>query len=707
MPNDLVHFFAPRTVALIGASPNPSKLGHGVLHNLSRYRGKVYPINPRHSEIAGLPCYPDVAAVPDSLDLAVIVLPTPRIPAVLQACGRQGVKAATIVSNGFKEAGTAGAAIEAKCLSIARRYGMRLIGPNCVGTIDLTTGLNTTFIEGMPEPGPIGFVSQSGGICGAAIDYFSALGVGFSKFVSLGNEADVTETEIIEFLANDVKTKVIAVYVEGINDGAHFMEVARRVSRQKPIVLLKAGRTKAGEVAVSSHTGAMAGSTAAFTAAFQQSGVIEVRSVGNLFDISMALAMQPVPAGDRVFALSNSGGPAALVADHLSELGVPLPALSAHIEAALRAELDPDAQMTNPLDMLGGAGPDAYEFALPLLLSDPAIDAVLVILVPHLLLDPTETARRICRAAKNAVKPIVTCFVGGPNVAEARRIFHQHSIPMYPLPETACQTVHAMCSYARWRQRPQQAEWQPVQPVDRSRVQRLLAGGRHTLGEADTRPVLSAYNIPVVPGGVVHTETEAVQLADTLGYPVVLKLDSPQLLHKTEAGAVRLNLGDALAVGLGVRNLLRVPSPDRASGILVEKMMRDGHEVIIGMRRDPQFGPLLMFGLGGIYVELLTDVAFRVAPLSHAEALAMIHETRAGRLLAGLRGQPAADINQVAECILSLNRLALDFPQIEAVEINPLFVSADVVVALDGRIILSPPKSRREEPATERVLANV
>lgn len=692
MTNDLTPFFAPRGVALIGASPNPDKLSYGVLRNLTQYgyRGGVYPVNPRHAEIGGLACYPNVAAVPDPVDLAVIVLPTPRIPATLQACGERGLKAATIISNGFKEAGSAGAAIEAECLAIARRYGLRVIGPNCVGTIDLITGLNTTFIEGMPQPGPIGFVSQSGGVCGAAIDYFYGQGVGFSKFVSLGNQADVSETDVIDFLADDPATRVIAVYVEGINNGRRFMEVARRVTRRKPVVLLKAGRTRAGEFAVSSHTGAMAGSLDAYRAALRQCGVIQASSMGELFDVALALAFQPPPAGERVFVLSNSGGPAALTADHLSELGVALPALSPQVEASLREGLDPAVQFGNPIDMLGGAGPDEYEFALPVLLSDPAFDTLLVILVPHLLLNPTETARRIGRVARHARKPLLTCFVGGDSVTEARQILHRQHIPMYALPESACRAAAALGRYGGWRNSPRPGNGRYAPAVDAEAVERLLAeaGSMGSLGEAATRPVLRAYGIPVVPGDVARTEAEAVALAGRLGYPAALKIVSPGVLHKTEADGIRLNLADGPAVAAAFRDLWQ--SVPGASGVLVESMAPAGPDVIVGMRRDPQFGPLLMVGLGGIYVELLTDVAFRVAPVEFAEALAMLNETKAGRLLAGWRGQSAADTGAVAAALVQLGRLALDFPQIQEIEINPLRVLPQGALALDGRIVLSP-----------------
>jgi acetyl coenzyme A synthetase (ADP forming)-like protein len=696
MAHSLVPFFAPRGVAVIGASPNPGKISHGVWHNLTQsgYQGDVYPVNPRYPELAGFPCYPDITDVPDPLDLVVIVLPAPLTPPIVKACGRRGIKAAVIISGGFKEIGPAGAALEAECLALARRHGMRLIGPNCVGIMDLTSALNTTFLTGAPPPGRVGFVSQSGGVCSGGIAYLTGKNIGMSRFVSLGNEADVTETDVIEYLADDPHTGVIAVYVEGIKDGPRLMKVARRVTPHKPIVMLKAGRTAAGGRAVSSHTGALAGSAEACRAAFRQCGIIEAGSMSELFDLSLAMACQPLPAGKRVFVLTNSGGPAALAADTLSAQGLTLPHVSQPTKTALRARLCADIQLANPIDMLGGAGPAEFEFALPHILADSQIDAVLVIVVPHLLLDATETACKIGRVAEFSAKPVLTCFVGDRNVDEARRILHQHNLPMYCFPEIAAQTLSAMSRHANWRQKTNGDAPPPTLTVDRAAVRHVLAQSNATraLGEADTRPILTAYRIPVIPGQVAHSSAEAVDIAAALGGPVALKIVSLDILHKSDAGGIRLNLTGAAAVTAAYRDLMTVAAVTqpraRINGALVEAMAPPGHEVIVGMRRDPQFGPLLMFGLGGIYVELLTDVSFRVAPINRAEALAMIRETKAGKLLSGLRGQPPADINAAANCLLSLSQLALDFPEIVEVEVNPLRVLEHGAVALDGRIIL-------------------
>ncbi len=695
---DLVPFFDPRGVALIGASANPQKLGHAILQNLTRsgYGGQVYPVNPRYQELAGLPCYSDIAAVPDPVDLAVTILPAPATPAVLEACGRRGLKAVTIISGGFKEVGPDGAALEEECVAIARRYGMRLIGPNGIGTINLKTGLNTTFLRGLPEAGPIAFLSQSGAVCGGVVDHVSRKHFGFSHFVSLGNEADVTETDILAYLGQDPDCRVITAYVEAIADGRRFMEVARQVAPQKPIVLLKAGRTEAGDRAVSSHTGALAGSHAAYTTAFHQSGVIEAFSISELFEIGLGLAYQPLIWGNCVAIVTNAGGPAALAADSLSNQGMCLAGLGAETQAALADRLDPSAQVGNPIDMLGGAEAADYEFGLQQALADPGVDVVLAIHVPQVLVNPADVAAAICRAAQNGSKPIFTCFMGEASVDEARRILHHQRVPMYVFPEAIGRVLGAMDWYRKWCSYSQEAP-PPELEVNIEQARQILerATSPHSLGESSTRPLLQAYGIPIVAGQTARTPEEAAGLANQIGYPVALKVVSPDILHKSEVGGILLNLSDEPAVLAAYQQLMRnaalANSKARLEGVMVEAMAPKGHEVIVGVRRDPQFGPLVMFGLGGIYVEFLADVTFRVAPVSPAEALAMVQETKAGRLLSGLRGQEAGDIEAVVDCILRLSRLALDFPQIEALEVNPLRVlpRGQGVLALDGRVILS------------------
>uniref|UniRef100_A0A7C4KZ46 CoA-binding protein n=1 Tax=Bellilinea caldifistulae TaxID=360411 RepID=A0A7C4KZ46_9CHLR len=696
MPHGLRPFFAPQGVAIIGASAAPNKLSYGILRNMTLYgyAEQVAPVNPKADEILGLKCYPDIASVPDPLELAVIVLPAPTIPATLEACGQRGIRSVIIISGGFKEVGEEGAALEKQILEIAARYQMRLIGPNCVGTLDLYSGLNTTFIQGVPEKGSIGFISQSGAVGGGVVDYIRNKWIGFSNFASLGNEADLTETDLIEYLSQDEHTRVIAVYVEMIRDGQRFMQVARRVTPHKPIVLLKAGRTSAGARAVSSHTGSLAGSHAAYRAAFQQSGVIEAETVSDLFDISMALAHQPLPKVNRVAIITNAGGPAALLSDSLAEHGLQIADLQEETRTALRGRLNPAAQVANPIDMLGGAEPPEYEFALQQALADPNVDAAVVILVPQALVNPVEVAEKIIQVSASRQKPVLTCFMGEWSVEKARQRLHTSGIPMYVFPEIPGRVLGAMLQYARRQSKPV-FEAVELGGIDRSTAEQILAqaAGHLSLGEAQTRPVFAAYGIPLVAGEAVHSPEQAADAAVRLGFPVALKIISPDILHKSDVGGIHLHLNDAQAVADAYRQMMRgiagrLPQA-RLEGALVERMADKGQEVIIGMRRDPNFGPLIMFGLGGIYVELFGDVSFRVAPLTRREALDMIHQTHAGKLLSGFRGEEPGDLQAVVDVILRLSQLALDFPQIAEMEINPLRVFRRGALALDGRIILA------------------
>uniref|UniRef100_UPI002ADE7390 acetate--CoA ligase family protein n=1 Tax=Bellilinea sp. TaxID=2838785 RepID=UPI002ADE7390 len=512
MPHGLRPFFAPQGVAIIGASAAPNKLSYGILRNMTLYgyAGQVAPVNPKADQILGLKCYPEIAAVPDPVELAVIVLPAPVIPATLEACGQRGIRSVIIISGGFKEVGEEGAALEKQILEIAARYQMRLIGPNCVGTLDLYSGLNTTFIQGVPEKGSIGFISQSGAVGGGVVDYIRNKWIGFSNFASLGNEADLTETDLIEYLSQDEHTRVIAVYVEMIRDGQRFMQVARRVTPHKPIVLLKAGRTSAGARAVSSHTGSLAGSHAAYRAVFQQSGVIEAETVSDLFDISMALAHQPLPKGNRVAIITNAGGPAALLSDSLAEHGLQIADLQEETRTVLRGRLNPAAQVANPIDMLGGAEPPEYEFALQLALADPNVDAAVVILVPQALVNPVEVAEKIIQVSASRQKPVLTCFMGEWSIEKARQRLHTSGIPMYVFPEIPGRVLGAMLQYTRRQSQPA-FEAVELEGIDRSTAERILAqaAGQPGLGEAQTRPVFGAYGIPLVAGEAAHSPEQA------------------------------------------------------------------------------------------------------------------------------------------------------------------------------------------------------
>jgi acetate---CoA ligase (ADP-forming) len=696
MTQPLSPFFAPKGVAIIGASSNPGKLSYGIFRNLTMYgyKGRVYPVNPKAKEILGLPCYRDVDSVPDPVDLGVIVLPAESVPETLEACGKRGIRSVTIISGGFKEVGVSGQKLEEECLRIALRFGMRLVGPNCVGTMDLHSGLNTTFIAGVPDKGSIGFLSQSGAVCGGIVDYVRGKQVGFSNFVSLGNEADVTETDMIEYLAEDPNTRVITAYVEMIRDGRRFLEVASRVSKIKPIVILKAGRTNAGAKAVSSHTGSIAGAYTAYQAAFKQAGVIEVENVVELFDIANALACQPLPKGNRTVIVTNSGGPAALASDSLAANGLQLAQLSEETQQFLRGRLNPSAQVGNPVDMLGGAEPADYQMALERVSQDPEVDLILPILVPQALINPVEVAKVVVDSVRNGQKTVLTCFMGDQMVVEARKLLHGNGFPMFVFPESIGRTFGLMGWYREWLDKNRgKVEGIITQSGYQGKLRKNIKPGM-VLGELDTRPLLEAYGIKVVPGELARTPEEAVKIAHRLAGPVVLKIVSAEILHKSDAGGIRIGVEGDQEVKSSYQDLLREVTHNRPDatldGILVESLAPKGQEVIVGMKRDANFGPVLMFGLGGIYVELFADVAFRIAPIDRGVALEMIQETKAYKLLGGYRGGVSSDIEALLDCIQHLGELAMDNPQIAEVEINPLRVlpAGQGVIALDGRVIM-------------------
>lgn len=692
-------FFRPSSVAVIGASRDPEKLGYAVLANLLHggFSGALYPVNPKADEILGLKAYPTVLDIPGPVDLAVIVIPYSVVPAALEQCGQKGVPAAVIISAGFREAGREGLERELELVQIARRYGIRLIGPNCLGVIDTGTPLNATFAAGMPPAGPIAFMSQSGALGTAVLDMALAGRIGFSRFVSLGNKADVHEVDLLEAWEDDPGSRVILAYIEGLPDGQKFMEVARRVTRKKPVVAVKSGVTRSGARAVSSHTGSLAGSEAAYHAAFRQAGVIRAESMEHLFDLALAFAYQPLPQGDRIAIVTNAGGPGILATDALEHAGLQLARLRPETVQALMADLPSAASAANPVDVLGDALADRYEHALRLVLADPGVDGVIVIVTPQAMTQIEETAHRVGRVARETDKPVLGCFMGESRIAAGIAVLQQYGIPNYPFPERAAAALAAMVRYRQERERPSY----PPTPfdADTAAVRKVLdearAQGRVSIGDAEARAILEAYGFPLPPSHLAATPEEAIAAAEEMGYPVVLKVASPDILHKTDVGGVRLNLRSPAdvrdAFDLIVYRASRYVPGARIWGCLVQKMVPPGREVLIGMSRDPQFGPLVAFGLGGIYVEALKDVVFRVAPFGPGEAAEMIREIRSYPLLEGVRGEPPADHAALVDALCRVSQLVTDFPEIAELDINPLVVYEEGrgAVALDMRLVLS------------------
>jgi acetyltransferase len=697
--NELDTFFTPDSVAVIGASRDEDKLGYAVLHNIQKagFPGQLYPVNPKADEILGLKAYPSVLEIPDPVDLAVIVIPQKYVVGALEECGKKGIPSVVVISAGFREAGREGLEAELKLVEIAEEYGIRLIGPNCLGVINTSSPLNATFATDIPPAGPMAFMSQSGALGTAVLDMAMAGHIGFSKFVSLGNKADVSEIDLLEAWGQDPDSRVILIYVEGVPNGQKFIEVAKRVTRDKPVVAIKSGVTASGSRAVSSHTGSLAGSEAAYKAAFNQAGIIRATSMEALFDYARAFAYQPLLEGDNIAIVTNAGGPGILATDALEHHGLEIPRLSPDTTDALTAYLPGAASAVNPVDVLGDALADRYEEAIRLVLDDPKVHGVIVILTPQAMTEIEKTAHAIGRMAKESDKPILACFMGEARIEAGIDVLWEHGVPNYPFPERAAAALGAMREYRRERERrifgivPTIVDKSPVEAL----FERVREEGRVSIGDAEAWEVLRAYGFTVPQSELAKTPKEAVEIADKLGYPVVMKIASPDILHKTDVGGVKVNLrspGDVRdAFDLMIYRAGRYVPGARVWGCQVQEMVSGGREVLVGMSRDPQFGPLVAFGLGGIYVEALKDVAFRVAPFSPREADEMIREIRAYPLLEGVRGEPPADHAAMADALLRISQLVTDFPEIVELDINPLMVfeEGDGAMAIDMRLVLA------------------
>jgi acetate---CoA ligase (ADP-forming) len=699
---NLKPFFEPNSVAVIGASSNTNKLGYAVLKNLHEggysKRGKIYPINPGAEEILGYPAFPSVQEVPDPIDLAVIVIPYPHVPDALRTCGEKGIPAAIIISAGFREAGEEGLERELELIKIARQYDIRLIGPNCLGIIDTFTPLNASFAAGTPPSGPMAFMSQSGALGTAVLDIALSGQLGLSKFVSLGNKADVNEIDLLKAWEDDENTAAILIYNEGIPNGAEFIEVARQVARKKPVVAIKSGVTQAGSRAVSSHTGSLAGSEQAYQAAFQQAGVIRADSMQDLFDMALALAYQPPLTGDRIAIVTNAGGPGILATDALERAQLSLARFELETQHALEQYLPDAASAANPVDVLGDARADRYRFALETVAADPNVDGIMVVLTPQAMTEIEATAEAVVELSKNVDKPILACFMGEASLKKAINKLVSNGVPNYPFPERAALAFHAMSDYREIKTRPQlefihyEADTQSVRQL----FDRVKGEDRVSIGDFESREVLTAYGMKIPASEMAANPEEAIEIATRIGFPVVLKIASPDILHKTDVGGVKVGLRNSEEVRdafeLMVYRAERYIPDATIWGCLVQQMVpQGGLEVLVGMNRDPQFGPLVTFGLGGIYVETLKDVTFRVAPFSKQEAEQMLQEIRAHALLDGVRGQPAYDKEAIVDVLLRIGQMVQDFPEIAELDINPLMVYPQNrgAIAIDMRLVLS------------------
>lgn len=694
-------FFTPNSIAVIGASTDSTKLGYAVLDNLVNggylSNGRhVYPINPKAETILGLKAYPSVQDVPGSIDLAVIVIPYPFVPAVLSDCGEKGIPAAIVISAGFREAGAEGAARERELIQIGKDYQIRLIGPNCLGVIDTITPMNASFSADNPPGGPMGFMSQSGALGTAILDWAMAGRLGLSKFVSLGNKADVSETDLLEAWKEDPTSKVILCYIEGLPDGQEFIRVAREVTKRKPIVAIKSGVTQSGARAVTSHTGSLAGSEQAYEAAFQQAGVLRAQSLQDMFDYALAFGYLPQLRSDRIAIVTNAGGPGILATDALERAGLTLARFQPECLRKLEQFLPDAASAANPVDVLGDARADRYRFALEHVKNDPNVDAIMVILTPQAMTEILETAQVVIDLAEDYTIPILPCFMGESRINEAAQLFQANQLPNFPFPERAANVLKAMSDYRQNREAllPVYETFEVDKDSVRDILDKALNEGRVSIGDSEARGILQAYDLQIPPSEMAEDVEEAVEIANELGYPVVLKIASPDILHKTDVGGVRVGLNTADdvrdAYDLIVYRAQRYLPEARIWGCLVQKMLPPGLEVLIGMNRDPQFGPLVTFGLGGIFVESLKDVSFRLAPFSKEEAQEMITEIRAYSLLEGVRGHKPVDQETLIDALLRIGQLVVDFPEIAELDINPYIVYEEGGggVAVDMRLIL-------------------
>ena len=697
----LEEFFHPKSVAVVGASTSPGKLGHAVLENLVEGGyvnvGTVYPINPKADEILGQKAYPSVLDVPEDIDLAVVVIPYKYVPAVLEECGKKNIPAVVIISAGFREAGMEGLERELELVEIAKKYDIRLIGPNCLGIIDTFTPVNASFSAGTPPKGPMAFMSQSGALGTAILDWAQAGRLGLSKFVSLGNKADVSEIELMEAWANDKDTNVILMYSEGLPNGQKFIEVAREVSKVKPIVAIKSGVTKSGSRAVSSHTGSLAGSEQAYQAAFQQAGVLRATDMASMFDMALALGYQPLLKDDRIAIITNAGGPGILATDALERSGMSLARLEVETIQELEKFLPDAASAANPVDVLGDAKSDRYQFALDTVANDPNVDGIMVVLTPQAMTEIAETAKAVGELSNKIDKPVLACFMGEAKVEEGIRVLKEFDVPNYSFPERASLAFRAMSQYRGVTERTD-----PVYEkydVDLQSAKRVIDGakddGRYAIGDSEAWDILKAYGLKIPTSNLAKTADEAVELAAEIGYPVVMKIASPDILHKTDVGGVKVGLESADQVrdafDLMIYRTERYLPEAEIWGCQVQEMAPPGGlEVLIGMNRDPQFGPLVTFGLGGIYVEALKDVTFRVAPFTKLDAEAMLSEIRSKALLEGVRGKPAVDKKAIVDVLLRMGQLVQDFPEIAEFDINPLIVypNDQGAIAIDMRLVL-------------------
>jgi acetyltransferase len=704
----LEELFLPQSIAVVGASGRPGSVGHSLFQNLlrSHYRGVVFPVNPTWKSIDGVRCFPSVTDLPEAPDLGVVIVPATAVPDVVHDLGRAGTRGVVVISAGFRELGAEGALLEDRLTAEVRRYSMSLVGPNCFGIIntDPAVGLNATFSEKLPPRGRIAFISQSGALCAGILHYGLSQRIGFSRFVSMGNRAGVDENDLLASMAADPATGVILLYVESLADGRRFLEAARQVTKKKPVLVIKSGRTAAGERAARSHTGSIAQSSRdrLFDALFEQSGVIRADSIGDLFRMAKVFGAGLQLRGPRLAILTNSGGPGIVAADAAARRGMDLPVPSPTLARRLQRRLPHSATIANPLDMTADGTPPLYAYALRTLLHSPEIDAALVITTPAGIITPQQVAEAILAGRTGSRKPVVACLFGLDDLSHAVTFLEEAGVPTFTFPEDAVQGLSGLTMYQKWRERPKTRIRHFAVDLAGARavVQRARKAGLTDLPEYRARALLEAYGIRFPAHGRAQEVEEAVAIAEEIGYPVVLKVASGDVSHKTDVGGVALDLTDAPTLRSAFAkmraSLARRAPKARIDGFEVEQQVPAGPEVLIGLQRDPNFGPLLVFGLGGIYVEAFKDVTFRLAPVVSLSARNMVRAVRGFPVLQGMRGGPPGDLPALYEAIERVSQLAMEIPDVAELDLNPMIVrpAGEGIVAVDARVVLGPPSTR-------------
>lgn len=696
---DLNKIFKPESVAVIGASDTPGKVGYIIVSNMisGGYKGKIYPVNPKGGEIQGLKAYKNIKDIPEKVDLVIMSIPAAFVNESVKDCGEASVENMVVISAGFKEVGEEGAKLEEELTALGKQYGINIIGPNSLGTTDSHTPLNSSFSQMMPPAGNIAFISQSGAMMVAILDWSITSGIGFSKVISLGNKAGVTEIELMKYLADDPETAVIICYLESISDDDNFVNALRETATKKPIIVLKSGSSSAGAEAASSHTGALAGSDIAFDTAFRQSGILRVETMADLFDLGLAFSKAPLPTGPNVAIITNAGGGGVVTVDAMEKAGLELVKFDDETKARLRDCIPDEGSVNNPIDVLGDAPVARYKESLDIVLEDPQVDSLIIMVCPTASADPDGIAEVILEAEKKFEKPILVVNMGGPSFENANKMLRENNVPTYVFPETAVKALEAMTRYARLENREYKDCVTNIKGTDPDTVSKIFekvkADGRDTLLGSEAYAVAEAYGIEAAPIKLATSATEAGKLAEEMGFPVVLKIASDKILHKSDIGGVKVGIEtkeEAEATYDEIIANAKKAHPDIVpDGVEVQKMMPTGQEVLVGMIKDKQFGPMIAFGMGGIYVNLIEDVAFNLAKgLTCQEIDEQIDKTKVSTLLNGYRGDAPCDIDAVKEAIKRIAKLTLDFPEISELDINPIFVYEDGSSALDVKIKL-------------------